>query len=626
MTIAGAINVVNGMPDLPRLLRAMALGPGAPRLHHGADCVLGVCDDAELVAAGPIVALFHGRLDDGAGFGVPRAGVSAAEIIIRAYRRHGADFPNQLIGDFACAVWDGEAQRLLLARDALGALPLHFWCNGPQILFATEPRGLLAHADVARQIDPRWVARWLALLPQDDATTLHHGIARVMPGHVAVFEHGEVRQLRHWRPELLAPIRLPRDQDYADGVRALLDEAIRCRIAGARGVGSQLSAGLDSSSVTALAARQLADRGRRLTAFTAVPPADFDGQGIPRNRIWNEGPLAGVVAAAHDNIDHVLVPNEGELFNALDQVDGSAGLPARAPSNQVWIDAIGRAARQRGVTVLLTGAMGNMSISYDGIGFLMHLARSGRWIALARHLSALHREGQSRAMLGNRVVAPLLPTWLRRPLRQWLGRPEPVLSQFSALNSAFSEQHGVLAEASAMSGDVSASALGQSEVRLAVLGRIDRALPLRAVRRRFGVTTADPTADRRVVEFCLAIPPEQFLLGGEDRSLIRRAMRGILPDAVRLERKRGMQSADWPRHLTAARAEIEAEIERLHRSPLASACLDLPRLRRLLERWPKDGAPAAGWYDIGVTYEYQAALLRGLATGRFLRRFEGGNE
>jgi asparagine synthase (glutamine-hydrolysing) len=103
-------------------------------------------------------------------------------------------------------------------------------------------------------------------------------------------------------------------------------------------------------------------------------------------------------------------------------------------------------------------------------------------------------------------------------------------------------------------------------------------------------------------------------------------MQGILPDPVRLERRRGLQSADWSRHLTSARAEIAAEIDRLQRSSLASACLDLPRLRRLLDDWPQGAAPGEGWHDSGVVHDYQLALLRGLATGRFLRRFEGGND
>lgn len=626
MTIAGAINFSEAIPDLPRALRAMALGSGKPRLHREAGAMMGACDEAELATAGPVVALFHGRLDEVTERGLPRAGLSAPEIVIDAYRRWGADFPQRLVGDFACALWDREARCLLLARDALGTQPLHFWRNGTEVFFATEPRGLLTHPQVERQIDQRWLARWLALLPQDDAETIYSGIERVLPGHVAIFHDGGARQSRFWRPEELPPVRLARDEDYAQALRKLLDEAIRCRIGEARVVGSHLSAGLDSSGVTALAARQLEARGLRLTAFTAVPSSNFDGRDIARNRIWNEGPQAGLVAGLQSNIDHVLVPNEGALFDVLDQVDNSAGMPARVPWNQIWIDAIGRVAKQRGVTVMLVGAMGNMSVSYDGFGFLIDLARRGRWISLARHLLALRRKGSSWAMLGNRTIMPVLPAMIRRPLRRLFGRPELRLHDFSALRGDFAKRQGVLDEAASMAGNVGNTALGRKEIRLAVLGRIDPAMVQRAMRRRFGFETCDPTADRRVIEFCLAIPAEQFLLRGEDRALMRRAMRGILPDAVRLERRRGLQSADWSRHMIAARSAIAAEIDRLQRSPLASACLDLPRLRRLLDDWPADKAPGAGWHDRAVINDYQLALLRGLATGRFLRRFEGGND
>ncbi|MGD5682432.1 hypothetical protein QUT02_22510, partial [Xanthomonas citri pv. citri] len=112
MTIAGAINFTGDMPDLPRALRAMALGPARPRWHRETGIMLGVCDDAEIAVAGPVVALFHGRLDDVTEQDVPRTGLSAANIVIHAYQRWGLDFPLRLIGDFACAVWDGETKRL----------------------------------------------------------------------------------------------------------------------------------------------------------------------------------------------------------------------------------------------------------------------------------------------------------------------------------------------------------------------------------------------------------------------------------------------------------------------------------------------------------------------------------
>ena len=248
---------------------------------------------------------------------------------------------------------------------------------------------------------------------------------------------------------------------------------------------------------------------------------------------------------------------------------------------------------------MLVGAIGNMSVSYDGFGFLTNLARRGRWISLARHLLALRRKGSSWSMLGNRTIAPVLPAVIRRPLRHLFGRRELRLHDFSALRGDFAERQGVLDEAASMAGDVSNTALGKKEIRLAVLGRIDVAMAQRALRRRFGFMTCDPTADRRVIEFSLTVPGEQFLLDGEDRSLMRRAMLGVLPDAIRLERRRGLQSADWSRHLIAARPAIATEIDRLQRSPLASACLDLPRLRRLLDEWPA-GGPGAGWHQLRI--------------------------
>lgn len=620
MTIAGAINVAGERPDIARSLRAMALGVSRQRLHGDTGAVLGVCDEAELAVDGPLVALFHGRLDTCDGPAWRSAGLTTAEILLQAYRRWGTDFPTRLIGDFAGAIWDGQAQRLLLFRDALGRQPLHFWQRGNELLFATEPQGLLAQPRVEKQIDERWVARWLALLPHDEPSTRYLGIERVLPGHLAVFDGARMTQSRYWRPEALAPVRLPRDEDYAEAIRSLLKEAIRCRIANAGVVGSHLSAGLDSSSVTALAAQQLREDGRRLIAFTGVPAPDFDGSGY-RSRIWDEGPLASRVAQIHPNIDHVLASDGGRsLFDVLDRIDATSGMPAMNPMNHMWIEAIGGEANRRGVNVMLSGGGGNMSFSYDGIGFLTGLARQARWLTLSRHLWALHRRGAAWASLGNRVMAPLLPAPLRRSVRRLFGRPEMDLQQFSALRPAFAEQWGALDEARAMAGDVGNTSLAARDIRLAVLGRVDSAMMLRAQRRRFGFIEVDPTADRRVIEFCLAIPGEQFVLGGEDRSLARRAMRGVLPDEVRLERRRGLQGADWSRHLAAARSEIAEEVERLERSPLGSACLDLPRLRRLLKDWPEDG-----WHRDGTAIDYRLALMRGLATGRFLRRFEGGN-
>ena len=134
------------------------------------------------------------------------------------------------------------------------------------------------------------------------------------------------------------------------------------------------------------------------------------------------------------------------------------------------------------------------------------------------------------------------------------------------------------------------------------------------------VDSRDPTADVRLLEFCLAVPTDQFLQNGTLRSLARRALADRLPKQVLEERRRGFQVADWHEDLAAERDGIMDELGRLDTCPAAAAALDLARLRRLTENWPSDG-----WERSEVIMRYRYALLRGVATGHFLRRATGSN-
>ena len=133
----------------------------------------------------------------------------------------------------------------------------------------------------------------------------------------------------------------------------------------------------------------------------------------------------------------------------------------------------------------------------------------------------------------------------------------------------------------------------------------------------WGIDTRDPTADKRVFEFCAAVPPEQFLVGGQGRSLIRRAMRGRLPQSTLERLEKGTQAADWYESLKAIRPQLAAELALLERSPGARQLLDLDLLRGALDAWPETAEAAA--LQSGV---YQSAIPRGMAVGYFIRRIE----
>ena len=131
----------------------------------------------------------------------------------------------------------------------------------------------------------------------------------------------------------------------------------------------------------------------------------------------------------------------------------------------------------------------------------------------------------------------------------------------------------------------------------------------------FGIETRDPTADLRVVEYCLAIPSTQYLRNGRTRWLIRRAMQGRVPARILDRQTLGAQAGDWTEWLPAMRGRIAVELERLERCETARRCLDLARLRSLLEQWPE---PLRREHR----RVYGMLLLRGIMMGNFLRWFE----
>jgi asparagine synthase (glutamine-hydrolysing) len=133
----------------------------------------------------------------------------------------------------------------------------------------------------------------------------------------------------------------------------------------------------------------------------------------------------------------------------------------------------------------------------------------------------------------------------------------------------------------------------------------------------WGIDSRDPTADKRIFEFCASIPPHQFVADGRGRSLVRRAMRNRLPASTLNRREKGTQAADWYETLGAIRPNLLAELALEQQSPTARRLVDLARLRSALEHWPPTAEQAATNPDI-----YQSAIPRGIATAYFIRRVE----
>jgi asparagine synthase (glutamine-hydrolysing) len=541
-------------------------------------------------------------------------------LLMRTIERWGEAALTRLLGDFALALWDAGAGRLLLARDAMGARPLHFHRGEGFFAFASMPKGLHALPRVPYRVDKSGVADFLAQLPESGAGTFFEGIEKVAPGELVEISPTGLRSRIYWQP-VLEPLRFADPQDYAEGLRERLDAAVAARLRGAEGrVAAHLSGGLDSSAVAVTAARLLAPEGGKVVAFTAAPREGYEG-GL-RDSIADESPQAAAAAALYPNIEHVVIRSGGRSpLQGLDRNFFLYERPIPNLCNAVWSDAINDSARERRLKVLLTGQGGNRSFSWSGMTALPALLGRGRLLRFASLSARLVRGGTRVGTVASQSLGPFLPTPLWKAVSRLRGISRG-LGAASVLNPEMAQRIGIGARAAERGADLDYRPRRDGvATRLWAMGRADIGAWNKGTLAGWGLDSRDPTADRRLFEYCLRIPDEAYLAGGMPRGLARLAFADRLPREIVGERRKGYQAADWHDGIAAARAEVAGEIGRIAATPEAAEAIDGAGLRWLLEHFPSEG-----WNEIGKMRRYRGALLRGLSAGHFLRKASGANE
>jgi asparagine synthase (glutamine-hydrolysing) len=540
---------------------------------------------------------------------------------MEAYKKWGEECTHHLLGDWVFALWDAKAGKLFIARDHHGLTGLYYF-HGPRFFaFSSAIKGLLALPGIPRRLNEMRIAQILVAWPQHGAPTVYEGIYRLPPAHTIAVKQETVKVKRYWYLEDTPRVRLKSDEEYVEAFLEIYSEAVRCRLRSAKPVGITLSGGLDSGSVAALAARELKKKGLRLPAFSSVPLYDVSGT-LPKNR-FDEPPYIKATAGYVGNIDLTFI--RSEHITPLQGIERGLELhdePVHAASNQYWILSLWKSARDLGVGTMLTGAEGNWTISWHGAGYLAQLARQMRWLTLYREFRAwrtLHPTSLAKAIM-NQIVKPLTPLTIKKWHRRLRDVKQPWES-YSAINMDFANRLNLAKEMDKQGYDPMFSVIGSTR-KLRYMG-IKPGESMVGYRFQqtgsgFALEIRDPTMDRRVLEFCLAIPDHQYVREGNRRFLIRRAMDGILPPGVLLNRQRGMQATDIGKRLCQDSDQIKAALKRVqHESRLAKEFLDFKKMWDVLTGLEQEVNSQTSRYA-------RTVLLRGLMTGLFLHDFETG--
>ena len=539
------------------------------------------------------VLLFDGRIDNRSEL-AGMLGISASElrslpdsaIVLRLFDRWGELSFERILGVFAVIIMDLRTGEVICARDQMGLRVLHYHRSASHFAVATAPDPLFALSWVPRVLNEDKLADTLVSRGLNGETTYYKGISRVLPGCTIRVGRTKFSKNRFWNPENIADVRFTSDDEYLEAFKERLDQAVSANLRSCRVACATITGGLDSSSIAVVAADILGAKGQKLSTYTAVPEDGFSKQDL-RGIYFDERPYVSELARANPNlVPHFMPPSKRPILHQIKQQIRIGGAPWGI-LNGLWVMDICQAAQSAGHDVMLGGDMGNITISYHGRGLFPELLRTGRWLRLFQEMKASGY--QWRKLLRIWVVAPFIPPPIYRKYKQWRRGGEAPWRGYSPIHPEFAARSGVLERAAREHFPFDAPPM-----RKAKLGRIadlhsfcETADWFATLRASFGIDMRSPAFDRRLVEFCVGIPEDQYLHKGTDRWLIRRAMKNRLPNEVLYKRKYGAQAADWFPRLTRERRQIANELRRFARDPEIASVLDIRRLNETINSWPR---------------------------------------
>jgi len=456
--------------------------------------------------------------------------VTDIELILRAYRVWGTACVDHLLGDFAFVIWDSREQRLFCARDHSGIKPFYYHLSDQLFVFASEMRPLLAMPDVPQRINEARIADAIVDETEgvDHTSTFYLDIQRLPRAHIMVIDRSGMRQIRYWALDSTKEIRLKSDQEYADAFLDVFQKAVICRLRTPDRVGSMLSGGLDSSSVVAVARQWLKNTEQApLRTFSGITAAGDDLETRSIQSIIAQGDVQPNFVKVEE-VEQYLAE-----FHAFDEQGDELFDFAMHIVQLMYI-----AARRQGVKAVLDGVPGD-NITAVGSSYITWMLREFKLMSAIRECRAWEQVwGEKfRDIFSLHAKAAYFPQWLRAIKWHLTGHQPNQYGAFIAetlIDPDFAKRVDLLDRYTAYYAHLDVRCTTREEHRRwldhgmlpVAYERYDR------VASRHSIEPRHPYTDRRVIEFCLAIPAAQKNTLGLGKVINRRALAPLLPPDV----------------------------------------------------------------------------------------------
>jgi asparagine synthase (glutamine-hydrolysing) len=468
---------------------------------------------------------------------------SDTEVLPHLYEEYGDEMVRELNGMFVFALWDSRRRRLVIARDRFGEKPLYWGVFDDTLLFASEPKVLLAHPAVKPALNLQALRQYLSFDYVPAPLSIYEGINKLPAAHRLTLEDGHVEVERYWQLSYKTTEPVPSETEAAEHLRELLADAVRMRLVSDVPLGVLLSGGVDSSTVAAMAVRASSEPVK--TFSISFAEASFDESAYARS-------VAKFLGTDH----HEERLSANLAANLVSEIGSWLDEPFSDPS-LVPTYLLSRFTRKH-VTVALGGDGGDELFA----GYPMYAGH--RWAEVYRRVPAALRGGLIEPFIRLLPVKTKNLSFDYKALRFitgtkydtvarhhiWFGSftPDQQAQVLSAEALATSDSE-IYARAREMADECDSSDLIKrmqsldTQLYLAedILTKVDRASMAVSLEVRA------PFLDPRVAEFAASLPCNYKLRGLKTKYILKKAVRDLLPGFVTRRGKKGfgVPVAEW---------------------------------------------------------------------------------
>ena len=467
------------------------------------------------------------------------------EALLQAYLHWGEDCLERLQGMYGFAIWDGRRGRLFCARDRLGIKPFYYATPRGYFIFASEIKGLLPFPGVEVEADDDAVVGFLVHGNCDyGERTILKGVKALLAGHALTLDLA-TKQLavkRYWSLETNHDSGAPgsTDDERVAGLRDCLLDTIRHHLISDVRAGSCLSGGLDSSVVVGLIGKIQSEQPE---AASSVGESLYTFTSCYEYKEIDEREYALAMANDVKASPHLVFPSAEDFWSDFGRMAWHQDMPFHGLAYYAqW--RVMRAAKEAGVKVLLDGQGGDEvfgGYAKFRYAYMASLLRSGRLFKIAREVGAMIKQGDSGYVFNIRNGYRYLPKSMRR-----------LLNIDSMLQAAMrADWNRVVADNSSpatrwwrnAAGGRNGAGSGTAMQRIQIDDILVDTLPLilRMEDRSsmaFSIEARVPLLDHKLVEYGVSLPDHLKVRDGWSKYAVRQAVRGIIPESVRLRRSK----------------------------------------------------------------------------------------